>query len=130
MIGLHAIGLRSLGSLDTQHKAIVWFMTVETRMTRIQAVKNDYLVGVGKSVVGLYPLGILQPENKTIIWFMEVAIELDEITATQTETIKEMTMELTMNKIFPEIEQGGHIFIEVDDNADHYYLSFEVIETE
>ena len=130
MIGLHAIGLHPLGYIDDRHKAIIWFMTVETRMTRIQAVKNEYLVGIGKSAIGLYPLGMIRPENRTVIWFMEIGTEIDSIAATQIKTIKDMTMELTMNKIFPEIEQGGHIFIEVDDNADHYYLSFEGIETE
>lgn len=130
MIGLQPLGIYSIGSLDTQYKAILRSMSVELRMPRVVPLRSDYLVGIGKNRIGIYPLGIIMPENMAIVRNMEIDIELDDLAGTQTNTIPDMHLELSMPRLFPEIEQGGHIFITVDDDGDVYNLSFEGIESE
>jgi len=86
---------------------------------------------LGRSVLGRHVLGTLGTEDKAVVPWMEVGLEMDRLEdATEVSVIPDMTLELSMEMIFPELIQGGYLFVTVLDGGDEYNLSFEGIETE
>ncbi len=84
----------------------------------------------GKHKLGLNKLGILDTQNKLIIRWMTLPVSMDQMTCSYKSLAPDMIMPVSMSKLFPEIKQGGYIFVTVDDDGTTYNLSFEGIETE
>lgn len=85
---------------------------------------------LGKKKIGLNELGTLDTQNKHIIRWMTLPISMSQMTCSYRSLAPDMIMPVSMPKLFPEIKQGGYIFVTVDDDGTTYNLSFEGIETE
>lgn len=155
LFGTQKFGLHELSTLDTQTKGIIWWMTTSASMDEISGSykrlapdltrsksmlklplgEQRVLDGTfGKQLIGLNTLGTLDTQNKSIIHWMTSLSSMKKIKREEQQfwyrsLAPDMIQAISIPKLFPEIKQGGYIFITVDDNGTIYNLSFEGIET-
>jgi len=85
----------------------------------------------GQQTLGQNVFGVLATKNKAVVHWPELSFSLPNIAnLSYRNLVNEFAFTLSIPKIFPSIDQGGYIFVTVDDDGDIYNLSFEGIETE
>lgn len=87
----------------------------------------------GQQTLGKNVLGTLATKNKLVVdWFdFEFSLpHLDGPNFRYENLAYDFELTFSIPQIFPSIDQGGYIFVTVDDAGTTYNLSFEGIETE
>jgi len=84
----------------------------------------------GNKKFGLNEMGALDIQNKLIIRWMTLPSSMEQIQGSYRSLAPNMTVAVSMPKVFPEVKQGGYIFVIVNDGGTIYNLSFEGIESE
>lgn len=155
MLGREKLGLNKLGTISTQYKLVTHWATLPVSMKQVlcsyrklapDITKPKFIPKLsignqkvfdgtfGKQLVGLNTLGTLDTQNKCIIHWMTASSSVDKIKRGSLfyyrSLASDVVKSVSMPKLFPEIKQGGYIFVTVVDNETTYNLSFEGIETD